>query len=296
MKVEIDVNSGFCFGVENAVEIAEQVLDSGEMVYCLGSIVHNDVEVERLRKKGLITITHGEYRNLRNARVLVRAHGEPPSTYEIARTNNIDLIDATCPIVMRLQSRIKRAWIESPDKGGQVVLFGKEGHAEVIGLLGQTANQAILINGEKDIGKIDFSRPVYLFSQTTMSVPEYRRLAEIIRGKITESGQPGDPDDLMRVHNSICGQVSNREPKLRSFCGSHDIVIFVSGKESSNGKMLFEVCRKENLNAYMITSPEELLPEWFSGKKSAGVCGATSTPKWLIDKVAEAILKIGENC
>lgn len=294
MKVEVDGNSGFCFGVENAVEIAEKALDSGEKVYCLGSIVHNDVEVERLGSKGLITIDHDEYRRLRNCKVLIRAHGEPPSTYETAMRNNLTLIDATCPIVKRLQARIRRTWNESADTGGQIVLFGKEGHAEVIGLLGQTSNEAILINREEDIDRIDFSRPVYLFSQTTMSVSEYKRLSGIIRKKIEEAGVTDNPDDLMTVHNTICGQVSNREPRLKKFCGTHDVIVFVSGRESSNGKMLFEVCRGQNTTSFMISSPSELRPEWFRGKKTAGVCGATSTPKWLIEKVAEAIRAMGE--
>ncbi|MBE0677097.1 MAG: 4-hydroxy-3-methylbut-2-enyl diphosphate reductase [Bacteroidales bacterium] len=294
MKVEVDGGSGFCFGVENAVEIAEKALLSGETVYCLGSIVHNDVEVERLRNLGLITISHEEYLVLRDSKVLIRAHGEPPSTYETALKNNIELIDATCPIVKRLQARIRNAWDVVRESSGQIVLFGKRGHAEVIGLLGQTANNAILINSEEDIDQIDFTRPVYLFSQTTMSIPEYKRLSGIISQRISEINPTTGKDDLMTIHNTICGQVSNREPRLRKFAQSHDIIIFVSGKESSNGKMLFEVCKAENDNSYMIISPDQLQMEWFRGKETAGVCGATSTPKWLIDSVAATIEKIAE--
>ena len=295
MKVEVDIGSGFCFGVENAVEIAEKSLDSGETVFCLGSIVHNDVEVERLRAKGLVTIDHDQYSKLTDCKVLIRAHGEPPSTYEIAEKNKITIIDATCPIVKRLQARIRKSWEDIPPEGGQIVLFGKEGHAEVIGLLGQTANQAILINSEEDIDRIDFGKPVFLFSQTTMGVASYRHLAEIIRERIEAATGISNADNLMHVHNTICGQVSNREPRLRKFATSHDIVIFVSGKDSSNGSMLYNVCKSENDDTFMITSSSQLEEEWFRGKKNAGVCGATSTPKWLIDKVAEAIIKIGSN-
>ena len=294
MKVEIDTGSGFCFGVENAVAIAEQALEAGEKVYCLGSIVHNDAEVERLTGKGLITIDREEFFRLRDSKVLIRAHGEPPSTYEIAERNNITIIEATCPIVKRLQARIKRAWNEAREGNGQVVIFGKEGHAEVIGLLGQTEDGAILINSEADIDRIDFTKKVYLFSQTTMSVEEYRRLTGIIRQRITESGIAEDTNGLLTVNNTICGQVSNREPRLRGFCAAHDVIIFVSGRESSNGKMLYSVCRDKNPNSYMISSPEEINPLWFTGKERVGVCGATSTPKWLIEKVAVEIAKIGE--
>lgn len=295
MKVEVDIGSGFCFGVENAVEIAEKSLDSGETVFSLGSIVHNDVEVERLSSKGLVTIDHEQFRKLTDCKVLIRAHGEPPSTYEIAEKNNITIIDATCPIVKRLQARIRKSWEDIPPEGGQIVLFGKQGHAEVAGLLGQTANQAILINSEEDIDRIDFKKPVFLFSQTTMGVSSYRHLTEIIRGRIEAAAGMGNADNLMHVHNTICGQVSNREPRLRNFASSHDIIIFVSGKDSSNGSMLYSVCKSENEDTYMISTSSEMQEEWFRGKNTVGVCGATSTPKWLIDEVAESIRKIGAN-
>ncbi|MFO7576046.1 MAG: 4-hydroxy-3-methylbut-2-enyl diphosphate reductase [Bacteroidales bacterium] len=294
MKVEIDSGSGFCFGVENAVAIAEKALEAGEKVYCLGSIVHNDAEVKRLTGKGLITIDREEFRKLNDCKVLIRAHGEPPTTYEIAERNNITIIEATCPIVKRLQARIRRAWNEAREDDGQVVIFGKEGHAEVIGLLGQTNNEAILINSEADVDRIDFTKKIYLFSQTTLSVKEYEHLVLIIRQRITEEGIAEDPEELLKVNHTICGQVSNREPRLRSFCALHDVIIFVSGRESSNGKMLFNVCRNKNQNAYMISSPEELRTEWFRGNERVGVCGATSTPKWLIERVAARIEKIGE--
>jgi 4-hydroxy-3-methylbut-2-enyl diphosphate reductase len=288
MKVEVDSGSGFCFGVENAVDIAERALESGEKVYCLGSIVHNDIEVERLKSKGLLTVTREEFTALSDAKVLIRAHGEPPSTYEIAHQNNITIIEATCPIVKRLQMRISKAWNEAYGNNGQVVIFGKPGHAEVLGLIGHTNNMAIVVSNDKDIEKIDFTRRVYLFSQTTMKVSDYSNLAALISTRIKEAGISGD-DGLLTVHNTICGQVSNREPRLKEFARNHDIIIFVSGKESSNGKMLHNVCLEENPETYMISAPDELDPSWFSGKFSAGVCGATSTPKWLIDKVAREI-------
>lgn len=287
MKVEVDSGSGFCFGVENAVDIAERALESGEKVYCLGSIVHNDIEVERLKSKGLITITREEFATLAGVKVLIRAHGEPPSTYKIAQQNNITIIEATCPIVKRLQMRISKAWNDSLVNNGQVVIFGKPGHAEVLGLMGHTNNTAIVVSSVKDIEDLDFSRHIYLFSQTTMKVSDYAGLADIIRKRIGEAGN-GD-SDLLTVHNTICGQVSNREPRLKEFARNHDVVIFVSGKESSNGKMLYSVCLEENPDTYMISAPEEVEPGWFTGKFSVGVCGATSTPKWLIDKVAKEI-------
>jgi 4-hydroxy-3-methylbut-2-en-1-yl diphosphate reductase len=288
MKVEVDSGSGFCFGVENAVDIAEKALESGEKVYCLGSIVHNDIEVERLKSKGLVTITREEFTGLAGVKVLIRAHGEPPSTYEIAHRNNITIIEATCPIVKRLQVRISRAWNDASGNNGQVVIFGKPGHAEVLGLMGHTNNRAIVVSSETDIEKLDLTRPIYLFSQTTMKVSDYARLAARIRDRLTETGNEGEKS-LLTVHNTICGQVSNREPRLKEFARNHDIVIFVSGKESSNGRMLYSVCHEENPDTYMISAPEEVDPRWFSGKFSAGVCGATSTPKWLIDKVAREI-------
>jgi 4-hydroxy-3-methylbut-2-en-1-yl diphosphate reductase len=289
MKVEVDSGSGFCFGVENAVEIAENAIESGEQVFCLGPIVHNDIEVERLKKKGLITIDREEYNALRDSKVLIRAHGEPPATYETARKNNLTIIEATCPIVKRLQTRIRDAWAITRDVHGQVVIFGKAGHAEVVGLLGHTENQAIVVNSISDIEKIDFSKPVQLFSQTTMRLKDYSELADLIRKRIEEAGLKGSSGGKLTVNNTICGQVSNREPRLREFARTHDIVVFVTGQESSNGRMLFGVCFEENPDTYMISSPGELKKEWFSGKLNAGICGATSTPKWLIDNVAKSI-------
>jgi 4-hydroxy-3-methylbut-2-enyl diphosphate reductase len=289
MVIEIDKKSGFCFGVQNAVETAEKALSKGEKVYSLGQIVHNDQEVQRLASLGLVTIDYNEFRKLRNCKVLIRAHGEPPETYKTARDNNITIIEATCPIVKRLQSHIKETWQKSRENNGQIVIFGKPGHAEVVGLLGQTLNEGILVSGPEDIKKIDFSRPVWLFAQTTMSLKEYTYFADLLRLKMTEKGI-SEPDKFLFVSKTICGQVSNREPHLKAFARKHDILIFVSGKESSNGKMLFSVCRNINPETYFVSSPEEIDRSWFKGKISAGICGATSTPKWLIQKVHDHIL------
>lgn len=291
MEVEIDNRSGFCFGVSNAVEIAEKALKKGEKVFSLGPIVHNDKEVERLSDLGLISVDHKQFSELRDCKVMIRAHGEPPETYLTAKRNNLEIIEATCPIVKRLQSKIREIWMNSKAINGQVVIYGKEGHAEVIGLLGQTGNEGIIISGPGDLSKIDFLRPVTLFSQTTMDIKEYKVMRDIIAGKIKESGGIPDESRLM-VFNTVCGQVSNREPHLKRFAKKHDILIFVSGRESSNGKMLFQVCKNVNPYTYFVSSPSEIEVSWFEGKKSAGVCGATSTPKWLIEEIRDIIARI----
>lgn len=291
MIVEVDEKSGFCFGVRNAVEIAEQALLRGEKVFSLGPIVHNDIEVERLSALGLQTINHEEFNLLKNCKVLIRAHGEPPETYLVAEKNNLTIIEATCPIVKKLQLRIKETWNNTKRKPGQVVIFGKAGHAEVVGLMGQTWNEAFLVHNKEDIQKIPFSGEVYLFSQTTMSVREYNSIAESV---ILEMKKKGISDAEIHFHknNTICGQVSNREPRLRAFARKHEVIIFVSGKESSNGRMLYDVCRNENPDTWFVSSPEEIKKEWFQDRNSVGICGATSTPKWLIDKIKETILTI----
>jgi 4-hydroxy-3-methylbut-2-enyl diphosphate reductase len=291
MVVEVDERSGFCFGVQNAVEIAEEVLTRGEKVFSLGQIVHNDIEVERLSSLGLESVNHEQFLNLKNCKVLIRAHGEPPETYQIAEKNIITIIEATCPIVKRLQSRIKETWLKTKRNGGQVVILGKAGHAEVVGLMGQTDNEAILVSGKEDIGKIDVRHGVYLFSQTTMSVSDYQNLKEAILLQMKETGI-SNPEKYLHVNNTICGQVSNRQPRLKAFAKKHDVIVFVSGKESSNGRMLYSVCKSENPNTWFVSSPEEIKKEWFEGRNSVGVCGATSTPKWLIDKIRDTILVI----
>lgn len=291
MLVEIDRKSGFCFGVENAVGIAEQVLARGEKVYSLGPIVHNDMEMERLHSLGLIVINHDDFRKLKDCNVLIRAHGEPPETYKTATENNITIIEATCPIVKKLQSRISNNWLNIRDNEGQIVIFGKPGHAEVIGLMGHTGKTGILVSYPDDLKKIDLTKKIFLFSQTTMSLRDYHDFAELIRLEMRKKGI-ANPDRLLKVNNTICGQVSNREPHLRSFAGNHDVVIFVSGKESSNGRMLFSTCKSVNPETYFISSPEDIDPEWFSGKNSVGICGATSTPRWLIKKVYNYVTKL----
>jgi len=291
MKVDIEPGSGFCFGVENAVKIAEEALREGEDVFCLGEIVHNDIEVDRLKKLGLVTITYDQFEQLRDCKVLVRAHGEPPSTYEKARENNITIIDATCPIVHSMQEKIKRVQKVSREEDGQIVIFGKEGHAEVIGLLGAAGEKGILVTGRHDIGKINFTRPVWLFAQTTRSKTEYEVVAEIISLKL-EQEREKHPGNNLKVHNTICRQVSDREPRLREFSRKHDVILFVSGRKSSNGRMLYDVCKRENWKSYFISSPGEINPEWLKDAQSVGICGATSTPRWLIQEVAGIVEKM----
>jgi len=291
MLVEIDSKSGFCFGVQNAVEIAEKALLNGEKVYSLGPIVHNDKEVERLTNLGLVSIDHKQYGNLRNSKVLIRAHGEPPDTYLVAERNNINIIEATCPIVKKLQSRIKETWLRTQKENGQIVIFGKAGHAEVIGLLGQINNEGILVSGPEDINKIDINRPVFLFSQTTMGVKEYAGFKELLLSRMQENGI-SEPDRNLTTNKTICGQVSNREPHLKTFAKKHDTIIFVSGVESSNGKMLYSVCKNVNTDTHFVSTPEEIDLSWFKGKRSVGICGATSTPKWLIENIRDIISNI----
>ncbi|MDO9580809.1 MAG: 4-hydroxy-3-methylbut-2-enyl diphosphate reductase [Bacteroidales bacterium] len=291
MLVEVDKESGFCFGVQNAVEIAEEALLRGEKVFSLGSIVHNDKEVERLSALGLVSINYDDFMKLKDCKVLIRAHGEPPETYLIAEKNNITIIEATCPIVKRLQSKIKDTWLKTKEGNGQVVIFGKPGHAEVIGLLGQTNNEGILVTGQDDFQKIDITKPVYLFSQTTMSIKEYSNFKDNLRLKMKEKGI-SDPDKILIIYKTICGQVSNREPHLKAFAQKHDTLIFVSGRESSNGKMLYSVCKKINPETHFVSSQEEIDKSWFKGKKSVGICGATSTPKWLIENIRDIISNI----
>ena len=291
MKAEIDRKSGFCFGVQNAIAVAEEALGKGEQVFSLGPIVHNDKEVERLMGLGLVTIDHKKFRKLKNARVLIRAHGEPPETYRIARENNITIIEATCPMVSKLQSRIKNTWINKKEENGQIVIFGKLGHAEVNGLMGQIDNSGILVTDPCDLSKIDVTKPVWLFAQTTMNTINYSALVENIKSEMIKKGL-ADPEKNLHVHDTICRQVSDREPSLREFARKHDIIIFVSGKDSSNGKMLYAISKEINPDTYFVSSPDEIDISWFKNKRSAGICGATSTPKWLIEKVYGVVSSI----
>lgn len=278
IKVEIDEGSGFCFGVVTAIHKAEEELAKGETLYCLGDIVHNSREVDRLKAMGLITINRNEFKLLHNAKVLLRAHGEPPETYMIARENNIEIIDATCPVVLRLQKRIKQEFQENGFKEKQIVIYGKNGHAEVLGLVGQTDGQAIVIERAEEVKKLDFSKSIRLFSQTTKSLDEFQEIVEYIKGHIS-------PDVTFEYYDTICRQVANRMPKLREFASSHDLIFFVSGKKSSNGKMLFEECLKVNTNSHLIDNEKEIDTSLLQNVKSIGVCGATSTPKWLMEKI-----------
>lgn len=280
MKVEIDQKSGFCFGVVHAVDKAEKTLQDEKKLYCLGDLVHNGMEVKRLEMNGLETIDREKYFTLKNCKVLLRAHGEPPETYEYAKANNIELIDGTCPVVLKLQQRVKKAYLEMDKKDGQIILFGRKGHAEIVGLDGQANNQAIIIEDEDDLKKIDPNKPAYLFSQTTKSVEEFHQLAGKIEQLATEK---------VIAKDTICRQVANRVPRMKEFSAKHDVIIFVGGKKSSNAKSLFDICRQTNPNSHFISTLEEIDDNWFTGKNSAGICGATSTPQWLMEQVADKI-------
>lgn len=277
MKVEIDKDSGFCFGVVTAIRKAEEELDKSGHLYCLGDIVHNAAEVERLRRKGLITITHEDLQNLHDVKVLLRAHGEPPSTYDIAKRNNIEIIDATCPVVLQLQKRIKTAAV---DKNPMILIYGKPGHAEVNGLVGQTSGRAIVIREKEDLEGLDFTRPIRLYSQTTKSLAGFREIVAEIERRVNEAGGSD-----FQWFDTICRQVANRMDKIREFAKAHDVVIFVSGAKSSNGKVLYNECLKVNKNTYLISEAGELKEEWTRGASSVGICGATSTPAWLMEEV-----------
>ncbi len=281
-NIEIDKKSGFCFGVVNAISKAEEELSKGEILYCLGDIVHNEQEVERLTQMGLITIDHEQFKKLKNVKVLLRAHGEPPSTYETAEKNNITLVDASCPVVLRLQNRIKTSFETKPDDSTQIVIYGKNGHAEVNGLVGQTNNEAIVIENEQDLHKIDFSKNIRLFSQTTKSLSGFQQLVETISKKIDKSAN-------FQHHDTICRQVANRMPNITTFAKENDIIIFVSGKKSSNGKVLYEHSKKINPNTFMVYDPEEVLDLDIDLTKKIGICGATSTPNWQMEEVAKKL-------
>ena len=298
LQIEIDSGSGFCFGVTTAIKKAEEELAAGKTLYCLGDIVHNGMECERLRNMGLITIGHDEMRRLHDVKVLLRAHGEPPETYELARRNNIEIIDATCPVVLQLQRRIKTQYESSepsrlpsptsPPMGepegasAQIVIFGKKGHAEVLGLVGQTESRAIVIERLEDVAKLDFGRDIYLYSQTTKSLDEFHRIIDYIQSHIS-------PSATFRSFDTICRQVANRMPNISTFATRHDLILFVCGRKSSNGKVLFNECLRVNPNSHLIEGPAEIQPEWLEGIGTVGICGATSTPKWLMEQCRDAI-------
>lgn len=279
MKVEIDANSGFCFGVVNAIAKAEEELQHGRL-YCIGDIVHNSLEIERLKRLGLSTIDHDEFARLKACRVLFRAHGEPPSSYELAKKNGIGVIDASCPVVLNLQKKIRKAYEEVRGNGGQIVIYGKRGHAEVNGLVAQTNDEALIIEQEEDLKYIDFSRPVILFSQTTKSLDGFKRVVELVKENAKSS---------VVVNDTICRKVANRIPQLKDFAARHDVILFVSGEKSSNGKQLFEVCREVNPRTYFVQGVKDLRDEMFDKAGSVGISGATSTPRWVMEEIKEEL-------
>lgn len=282
LQIEIDNGSGFCFGVTTAIKKAEEELADGNTLYCLGDIVHNGMEVERLHAHGLLTINHDEMTRLHDVKVLLRAHGEPPATYAMAEANHIHIIDATCPVVLQLQRRIKRQYDADPK--AQIVIFGKNGHAEVLGLVGQTQGHAVVVESLDDVKQLDLSRNTYLYSQTTKSLDEFHRIIEYIQEHIA-------PTATFRSFDTICRQVANRMPNIANFASRHDIILFVCGHKSSNGKVLFNECKRVNENSFLVEKPEEIDLSWFVGKQSVGICGATSTPKWLMEQCRDYIEK-----
>ena len=294
MTIEIDTGSGFCFGVTTAIRKAEEELAAGKQLYCLGDIVHNGMECERLRQLGLITINHEQLAQLRNAKVLLRAHGEPPETYEIARRNHIEIIDATCPVVLQLQKRIKNKYHEtlpqsrlaSPcaaEAPATVVIFGKSGHAEVLGLVGQTNGSATVVENLEDVKRLDFTNNIYLYSQTTQPLEEFQTIIAYIRSHIS-------PHAEFKSFDTICRQVANRMPHIANFAARHDVIIFVCGRKSSNGRVLFNECLRLNPRSHQIESPAEISMDWFAESDTVGICGATSTPKWLMEQCRDAII------
>lgn len=293
MQVTIDKNSGYCFGVEFAIKMAEDEMENKEPLYCLGDIVHNDMEVKRLSEKGLVVIDREQLQELSNCKVLIRAHGEPPETYKLAIENNIELIDASCPVVLKLQNRVKNAFDKMERENGQIVIYGKKGHAEVIGLTGQTLEKAIVVTDDSDLDNLDYNRPITLFSQTTKSTKGFYALSEKIEGRIKDAkGELTEID--FNSNDSICRQVSNREPQLQRFAQENDVILFVSGKKSSNGKALYQVCLSENPRSYFIENEEEIEADWFHNAERVGICGATSTPMWLMEQVKTFVSGISE--
>ena len=283
MQIEIDSGSGFCFGVTTAIRKAEEELSAGKTLYCLGDIVHNGMECERLRRMGLITINHDELSRLHDVKVLLRAHGEPPETYETARRNNIEIIDATCPVVLQLQRRIKQKFDSNPD--AQIVIFGKPGHAEVLGLVGQTSGRAIVVANLDDVKRLDFTRDIFLYSQTTKSLDEFHLIIDYISEHIS-------PEATFKSFDTICRQVANRMPNISAFAMKHDLILFVCGRKSRNGRVLFNECKSVNPNSHLIEGPEEIDPSWTEGVQTIGICGATSTPKWLMEKCRDRLMEM----
>lgn len=283
LRIEIDDHSGFCFGVTTAIKKAEEELQSGGTLYCLGDIVHNGIECDRLKKLGLITIDHETFARLHDAKVLLRAHGEPPATYEIARRNNLELIDATCPVVLKLQQRIKQKWQGTADEERQIVIHGQAGHAEVLGLVGQTHGEAIVIENTAQLDKVATDKNTYIYSQTTKSLEGYKQIVEAIEQRI-------DDGKKIESFDTVCRQVANRMSGIGEFAKSHELIFFVCGRKSSNGKILFNECKRVNPNSYQIESPQEIDLALTDNVESIGICGATSTPKWLMENCKQEIL------
>jgi len=290
LKITVDPKSGFCFGVVYAIEMAENILKENNKLYCLGDIVHNNREVDRLNNLGLEIIDHKRLSELNDCKVLIRAHGEPPSTYEIALKNNIELLDASCPVVLKLQHQIKEGYETIKKIDGQVIIYGKEGHAEVTGLVGQTNGEAIIVTTKEDISKIDFEKPIYIYSQTTKSPKAFQDIVDEIKKELIALGK--DVDLKFVVHDTLCRQVSGREPQLKAFASENDVIVFVSGPKSSNGKMLFLSCKEQNKQSYFVSDTKEIDENWFKNSNTVGICGATSTPRWLMDEVADHIKQI----
>lgn len=283
MTIDIDTDSGFCFGVVRAISTAEKELSPSTPLYCLGDIVHNEQEVNRLTKQGLKTIAHHDLPQIPDSRLLLRAHGEPPETYATARQYGIEIIDATCPVVLRLQQKIKAAYTAHPE--AQIVIYGKHGHAEVIGLEGQTDGNAIVVENTGEINQIDFAKPIILFSQTTKSIDGLHSLVDSIKQRLA-------PDTHFEYHDTICRQVANRIPNIRRFAAQYDIVLFVAGAKSSNGKVLLRECLDVNPHTFLVSAPTDINPQWFANATSVGICGATSTPKWLMEAVRDTTIQI----
>jgi len=287
--IEIDKGSGFCFGVTTAISKAEEELNKTGHLYCLGDIVHNTAEVDRLANRGLETITHEQLEQLHDVKVLLRAHGEPPETYETARRNRIEIIDATCPVVLKLQQRIHATYhADDGQAQPQIVIYGKRGHAEVLGLVGQTQGHATVIEHIDEIDKIDYTRDIYLYSQTTKSVQEFGRIVEEIKRRV----QPGV---TFRSFDTICRSVANRIPQIREFASRHELILFVSGAKSSNGRILFAECLDANADSHLVSSEADIDPAWLQGKQRIGICGATSTPRWLMQRVSDTVQQLTDN-
>ncbi|ANQ47935.1 4-hydroxy-3-methylbut-2-enyl diphosphate reductase [Flammeovirga sp. MY04] len=289
MEVTIDQKSGYCFGVEFAIQMAEEEMEESGKLYCLGDIVHNSMEVKRLREKGLVVIDKEDLKDLRDCKVLIRAHGEPPETYKTAIENNIELIDASCPVVLKLQNRVKNAYDKSEEQKGQLVIYGKPGHAEVIGLTGQTGDDCIIVSSIDDLVKVDFNRPVTLYSQTTKSTKGFYELKAEIEKRIDAAQGEDMHKESFNANDSICRQVSNREPQMVKFSSENDVIVFVSGKKSSNGKALYNVCLKNNPRSYFVENEDEIDLNWIEVGDKVGISGATSTPMWLMEQVKEYI-------